>query len=250
MRIPLLGAKADCASGEGGVSAAAPAGSAEAAGEAEGDTDDMRPNMAPIGPRFQALFAHAAAAVALLAAVAGLAACSPRSHEQAPVTPPVAIGGPFRLIDQTGTPRNESLLEGKWTAVFFGYTYCPDVCPTTLQALGGAIDDLGPDARHVQVVFITVDPARDTPRQLAAYLASPSFPRGVIGLTGSPEEIAAAARAYRAFYARHGDGPGYTMDHTAVVYLMDPKGKFLQPLDVAAPPPRIAASLRRAMAMG
>jgi protein SCO1/2 len=207
----------------------------------------MTPSMAPIRQRREGLFVRLALGLALIGLISGEAGCSSQIR-RAPM--PAAIGGPFRLLDQTGAARDEGLLRGKWTAVFFGYTYCPDVCPTTLQALGRAVDRLGPDARRFQVVFITIDPARDTPRQLGAYLSSPSFPKGVIGLTGSPAAIAQAAKAYRVYYAKNGTGPGYTMDHTAVVYLMDPQGRFVQPLDITVPPAQLAGKLKAAMAEG
>jgi protein SCO1/2 len=158
-----------------------------------------------------------------------------------------AIGGPFHLIDQSGSPVDQRLLRGRWSAVFFGYTYCPDTCPTTLAALGRAVDGLGPDAGRFQVVFITVDPARDTPAVLKAYLASPTFPKGVRGLTGSPDQIAAAARVYHVYYQKVPQGSSYSMDHTAVVYLMDPQGRFVRPLDVGVAPPAITRQIRSAM---
>jgi protein SCO1/2 len=136
------------------------------------------------------------------------------------------IGGPFQLVDQFGHPRDQSLLRGKWTAVFFGYTYCPDVCPTTLQTLAGAIGLMGPRAKDLQVVFITVDPARDRPGQLKDYLSSASFPPGVIGLTGTPDQIAKAANDYKVYFQKSGAGAAYSVDHSAAVYLMNPKGDF------------------------
>ena len=181
------------------------------------------------------------AAISLIAI--GLFACSPRL--QAPTAS--TIGGPFHLVDQQGRSVDQRVLDGKWSAVFFGYTYCPDVCPTTLAALGRATDALGARAREFQVVFITVDPARDTPSQLATYLSSNTFPKGSIGLTGTPAEIAQAAKAYHVFYQKHPEGGTYTMDHTAVVYLMDPKGRFVKPLDLTAPPADVAHQITQAM---
>lgn len=157
------------------------------------------------------------------------------------------IGGPFQLVDQQGRPADQRLLDGKWSAVFFGYTFCPDVCPTTLTALGRANDALGAQAQRFQVVFITVDPARDTPRQLATYLSSNTFPKGAIGLTGTPAQIDRAAKAYHVFYQKHPEGGTYTMDHTAIVYLMDPKGRFVKPLDLTAPPAEVARQITEAM---
>lgn len=160
---------------------------------------------------------------------------------------PSDIGGPFHLVDQAGAPVDQRVLRGKWSAVFFGYTYCPDVCPTTLAALGQAVSDLGPDASRFQVVFITVDPERDTPAALKAYLASATFPKGARGLTGSPRQIAAVAQAYHVYYQKVRQGSSYSMDHSAVVYLMDPLGRFVRPLDVGVAPPRIAGQIRDAM---
>jgi protein SCO1/2 len=160
---------------------------------------------------------------------------------------PSDIGGPFRLVDQSGATVDQGLLRGKWSAVFFGYTYCPDVCPTTLAALGQAVGDLGADARRFQVVFITVDPERDTPAALKAYLASPTFPPGAIGLTGAPRQIAAVAHVYHVYYQKVPQGSSYSMDHSAVVYLMDPQGRFVRPLDVDVAPPQIARQIRAAM---
>jgi protein SCO1/2 len=149
--------------------------------------------------------------------------------------PPSSIGGPFSLIDQNGRPVDAGILNNKWSAVYFGYTFCPDVCPTTLTRLGEAQTELGARARRFQVIFITVDPARDTPAALRAYLANPAFPKGMIGLTGSAEAIKAAAGAYRVYSARRGAGPDYSVDHTSVVYLMDPRGRFVKPIADEAP---------------
>jgi protein SCO1/2 len=160
------------------------------------------------------------------------------------------IGGPFRLVDQTGAPVDESILRGKWSAVFFGYTYCPDVCPTTLADLARATDSLGGNARRFQVVFITVDPERDTPTALRSYLSSSSFPKGARGLTGTEAQIAAVAKAYHVYFRKAPQGDSYTMDHSAVVYLMDPHGRFVRPLDVGTPPAQIAAQISTAMKQG
>ena len=157
------------------------------------------------------------------------------------------IGGPFSLVDAQGRPVAQSLLEGKWTAVFFGYTYCPDICPATLQTLQAASEQLGGRSRDLQVVLITVDPARDTPEALRAYLQSFRFPGGVHGLTGSPEQVEGAARAYRAYYRKQGEGSDYLMDHVTTVYLMDPKGRFDRPLSNGLDAAGMAAQIRAAM---
>jgi len=192
---------------------------------------------------------YALAASAALAAVLAAAALARRSS--VPTSPgQSAIGGPFHLVDQTGASVDQRVLRGKWSAVFFGYTYCPDVCPTTLAALGEATGDLGALADRFRVVFITVDPDRDTPKALAAYLSSPAFPKGALGLTGSAGKIAEVAREYHVYYQKVPQGSSYTMDHSAVVYLMDPQGRFVRPLDVTVPPPAIARQVRVAMDAG
>jgi protein SCO1/2 len=158
------------------------------------------------------------------------------------------IGGAFHLVDQNGVATDQRLLKGKWTAVFFGYTFCPDVCPTTLTNLGEVVNQLGPKARGFQVVFVTVDPGRDTPAQLKRYLSSPSFPPHVIGLTGSEAQVADIARAYRVYYKKVGAGDGYSLDHSSIVYLMDPQGRFVDPLAFNAPPKEMATRILSAMA--
>jgi protein SCO1/2 len=196
-----------------------------------------------------AFFALAAVAIALLAVQFAGRSTAPVTGAVAtgPIASGPGIGGPFHLTNQAGAPADEHLLLGKWTAVFFGYTYCPDVCPTTLAALGQASAGLGADKARFQVVFISVDPARDTPGVLARYLASDTFPKGAVGLTGTPAQIARVARAYHVFYQKVPQGSSYVMDHTAVVYLMDPKGRFVEPLDISRPPAQVAGRLRHLM---
>jgi protein SCO1/2 len=178
-------------------------------------------------------------AISLIAAACTLAACAK--------TEKPLVGGPFHMVDQTGKVVDDSLLKGKWSLVFFGYTFCPDVCPTTLTSLTQAEDRLGPKARKLQGVFITVDPARDTPAQLKTYLSSPAFPKGTIGLTGSPAQVDAAAKAYKVYYARQGDGADYAMDHSSAVYLMDPKGRFDRVVAYGLTPDEIARQVADAM---
>ena len=171
-----------------------------------------------------------------------LVACSPQR------VPKAAIGGPFQMVDQNGKPQTDAVLNGKWSAVFFGYTYCPDVCPTTLQALGEAKKQLGLRAKDFQVVFVSVDPARDTPAQMKTYLDNQAFPRGVVGLTGSDEQVAATAKAYKVFYRKAGTGADYTVDHVAYTYLMDPKGQFVRIIGAGDTPDDIAYEIAQAMA--
>ena len=130
-----------------------------------------------------------------------------------------SVGGPFTLTDQTGKPRSDTDFRGKLMIVYFGYTYCPDVCPTDLMAITQALNTLGPSADGVQPIFITIDPERDT-RLLADYISAfhPSF----VGLTGSPQEIRRVANSYKAFYVKvSGERSGdYSIDHAGVIYLM------------------------------
>lgn len=160
----------------------------------------------------------------------------------------VQIGGPFQLVDQDGRRVDQGLLKGKWTAVFFGFTYCPDVCPTTLQTLGAATGLLGASAKDLQIVFVSVDPGRDSPKALKAYLASPGFPKGVMGLTGTPQQIADIAKAYRVYFAKEGEGETYLVNHTSLIYLMNPEGKFARVLAYGLTPDETANQIRLAMA--
>jgi len=160
------------------------------------------------------------------------------------------IGGPFQLVDQNGKAVDQSVLTGKWSAVFFGYTYCPDVCPTTLQTLAQAQDLLGAKAKSLQVVFISVDPARDTPAQMKTYLSTPAFPRGAVGLTGTDAQIAAAAKAYRVYYQKAGQGEAYAVNHSSIIYLMNPEGKFAVPITETQTPAAISAQISQAMRAG
>jgi protein SCO1/2 len=180
--------------------------------------------------------------------LAGLGVLAWRLSSPAPSPDQAAqtgIGGPFRLIDQDGRPVDQHVLDGKWSAVFFGYTYCPDTCPATLQALGAASRKLG-NPKDLQVVFISVDPDRDTPKQMKTYLESQGFPAHAIGLTGSPAQVAEAAKAYSVYYAKSGSGADYTMDHSAAIYLMDPKGRFTRPLTHEMAPDLIAQQIKAA----
>jgi len=161
-----------------------------------------------------------------------------------------AVGGPFQLVNQDGVPTTEKALKGKWSAVFFGFTYCPDVCPGTLQGLSAATDQLGPKAKDLQIVFISIDPARDTPQQMKTYLSADYVPKTTMGLTGTQEQVQAAAKAYRVYYAKVGDGPGYTMDHSTAIYLMDPKGRFKTVIPYNLPPADIARRIADAMREG
>jgi protein SCO1/2 len=203
-------------------------------------------NAQPLFQRSSALWIGIVLAAVVLAGGAGwLASHSPPPATDAEGAP---IGGPFHLLNQDGQSVDQHILNGRWSAVFFGYTYCPDTCPATLQALGAASRQLhaAPGAPPFQVVFISVDPARDTPSQMKLYLQSQGFPAGAIGLTGSPEQVAAAAKAYGVYYAKAGTGVDYTVDHSAAVYLMDPKGRFARPLSHDMEPALIAQQITAA----
>jgi protein SCO1 len=163
-------------------------------------------------------------------------------------SPPAAltVGGPFSLIDGDGRAVTDQNWRGKYMLVYFGYTFCPDVCPTTLTNVADALDKMGAKADRVQPLFITVDPKRDTPEVVKRYAAA--FGPRFVGLTGSPEQIAAAAKAYRVYYAEHRTGPGpddYSMDHSSVLYLMGPDGKFVAPVRADQSGPELATVLTK-----
>jgi protein SCO1/2 len=136
------------------------------------------------------------------------------------------IGGPFALIDHTGKSRTDQDFRGKLLLIYFGYTYCPNVCPTDLQQVGLAVDGLGVGAEAVQPLFITLDPERDTAGHLADYV--PLFHPRLIGLTGDAEQIRRVALAYKVYYAKYPpDSPDYVIDHSSFIYLVDEAGKYI-----------------------
>ncbi|GEP05477.1 SCO family protein [Methylobacterium oxalidis] len=163
--------------------------------------------------------------------------------ERAPVATS-SVGGPFTLVDQNGRTVTETDFSGATHLVFFGFTHCPDICPTTLQQISDVLAALGDRARTMKVAFITVDPQRDTPASLKTYLES--FDPRITGLTGSPEQVAAAVKAYRA-YARRvpTQGDDYTMEHTALVYVMDARNRFLGALNLQRPADETARELAK-----
>ena len=165
-------------------------------------------------------------------------------------TSAVAIGGPFTLVDGTGATVTDQNFRGKWMVIYFGYTYCPDVCPTGLSSIGQAVDLL-PEAQQEQVVplFITIDPERDTPEAVGEYVSH--FHPRMVGLTGSAEQVAAAAKEYKVYYKKveEGDGP-YLMDHSAIAYVMGPDGRFVRHFSHGAPPEDIAKALGELIAKG
>lgn len=155
-----------------------------------------------------------------------------------------SVGGPFTLTDPAGKQRSDSEFRGRLMIVYFGYTFCPDVCPADLMAITQALDALGPAAEGVQPVFITVDPERDT-KVLGEYVRA--FHHSLIGLTGSPEEIRRVANSYKAFYAKVPDqrGGDYSIDHTGVIYLMGRDGEYLGFMPPQTNPERLTEILRK-----
>jgi protein SCO1 len=163
-------------------------------------------------------------------------------------TSSVTIGGPFNLTAPNGTTVTDQTYRGKWLLVYFGYTFCPDTCPTTLLEITTALEKLGPDAAKVQPIFITVDPKRDTADVLAQY--TQSFDPRIVGLTGTPAQIATVAHEYGAYYVAHRSDEGandYLIDHSTYIYVMDPQGRFVQAFDADTPADHIADNLLQDM---
>ena len=157
--------------------------------------------------------------------------------------PTIPIGGPFTLEDGNGHTVTDQDFRGKWMLVYFGYTRCPDACPTALQDMANAVDMLGDKKRDVAIVFITVDPERDTGPVVKDYVSA--FEAPITALSGTPAQIAAAAREYRVYYAKHPEKDGgYSMDHTSIIYVMDPRGRFVTNFTHENAPDQIAAKLR------
>lgn len=160
------------------------------------------------------------------------------------VAQPAAIGGPFQLTDQNGKAVTDKSLKGKPTLIFFGYTHCPDVCPTSLFEMSEVLRAMGKDADKVNAVFISVDPERDTPAAMKDYLSS--FDPHLEGLSGDPAETAKVITSYRVYAKKVPTKDGdYTMDHTALIYLMDREGRFVSPFNMKRSPEEAAAELKR-----
>lgn len=163
----------------------------------------------------------------------------------------VNIGGPFTLTDHQGQTVTQDILNGKINLVYFGYSFCPDICPTDLQLIGQALDQLTPDELgDTQALFVSVDPERDTPQQLAGYVGL--FHPSIRGLTGTPDQIAAAAKAYRAYYkkisAEEAGTSEYLMDHSAFIYLMDRNGHFVRVFGHGVDPKEMVEWIRKVRA--
>jgi protein SCO1/2 len=167
----------------------------------------------------------------LVLGVAGYLQLRERGNHEQVANGQAAIGGPFTLMNAAGKQVTDRDFRGKYLLVYFGYTYCPDVCPTTLSALAAALSTLGAKVDRVQLLFITVDPKRDTPTVIGQYTTA--FDPRIIGLTGTSEQIAAVEKKYRVYAAEHrtGSGPNdYSMDHSSIIYLLGPDGRFIAPI--------------------
>jgi len=158
----------------------------------------------------------------------------------------VPIGGAFTLVDENGQTVTDQTYRGKWLLVFFGFTHCPDVCPTALNDIALTLDQLGPLAERIQPLFVTVDPERDTAEVMKDY--TDAFHPSIVGLTGTSEQIAQVAKTYRVYYQKVPQGDGqdgeYTMDHSGITYVMTPDGKFASHFSPRTPIDAMAAKLR------
>lgn len=191
-------------------------------------------------------FARVLAVVAVLAVIAAGAALWTFLHAPSPQTSSsgtASVGGPFTLVDQQGRTVTDETFRGRWMLVFFGFTHCPDVCPTALNDMSAVLAELGPAADKVQPIFVTVDPERDTVEAMSQYVAN--FDPRIVALTGTPEQISQAAKAYRVYYKKTPQGDDYTMDHTGILYLMDPQGRFMTHFTPNTPPADMAARIRK-----
>ena len=203
-----------------------------------------KPQFAP--SRFHLVFAILALLAALL--ISGASYYFAASSHREISTGAALVGGPFTLTDHTGRKVTDKDFLGKYMLVFFGYTYCPDECPTELQVMSAALDSLGTKADAIQPIFISIDPGRDTPEVLQQYVAN--FHPRLVGLTGSPGEIASVAKAYRVYYSKveGSSGPdNYLMDHSTIIYLMDRQGKFLKHFTYSTDAAALAKAIEEAV---
>lgn len=183
-------------------------------------------------------------AVAVLLVAFGLIALQWQEEAKVERVAAASVGGPFTLIDQNGATVTEAAFDGHPTALFFGYTFCPEVCPTTLFEMTAWLAELGSDAERLKVFFVTVDPQRDTKEMLAEYVSA--FDPRITALTGSPEAIAEMTKAYRIFARKVPlDDGDYIMEHTASIYLLDSNAVFTGTIDYSEDPDIALAKLRR-----
>lgn len=196
-------------------------------------------------------FAAIAAGAVLLVVAGGLAVARMGGGTLGSFETPAgtAIGGPFQLVDDTGRTVTEADIKGKPTVMYFGYTFCPEVCPTTLFDLSGWIKQLGADADKLNYVFVTVDPERDTVKTMHSYIGS--FDPHIRGFTGTPDEVAAMAKAYHVYYQKvPGEKGNYTMDHSAQLFLLGPDNDFVGTIDYQEPDDVALKKLRRLIDKG
>ena len=185
--------------------------------------------------------------VVIVAAVAIAAVFLLRKEGDAPLIAGAITGGPFELVDQHGNTVTDADLSGHPSAMFFGYTFCPDICPTTLYEMTTLMEQLGPEADKLKVYFVTVDPERDTPELLAQYV--PVFDARFLGLYGTAEKIAEVAKEFRVFYRKSGDLAGhYTIDHTAGTYVFGPDGRPRLYVKHAEDPQVVVADIKALLA--
>jgi cytochrome oxidase Cu insertion factor (SCO1/SenC/PrrC family) len=188
------------------------------------------------------------ASVMIIAAVAIATAALMLSPERLKSSGVALVGGPFTMVKHTGETVTEKSFAGKPMLLFFGFTFCPDICPTELQVMAEALKQLGDKGSDIQPILVTVDPARDTPQVLAAYVAN--FGARFIGLTGSADQVKQMADTYRVFFARvdnKEDPASYTMDHTSIIYLMGPDGNFLKHFTYTTDATALAEGIAKAL---
>jgi protein SCO1/2 len=181
-----------------------------------------------------------------IAALGGIGASYLLNSRQ--VTQSLDVGGPFKLIGTDGQEVTEEALKGRYSMFFFGFTFCPDACPTALNTFTLVLEKLGPDAAKIQPVFVSIDPARDTPAVLKEYLAS--FDPRIMGLTGTPETVAEVAKKFRVYYAKQGEGEFYLMDHSTAIIVMNPDFDYAGVLNGAMQPDEMVVRLKDIFANG
>jgi protein SCO1/2 len=192
------------------------------------------------------LLSVASALVAAVIAYGAVWAVSTRSDAPRTATLPV-LGGPFKLTDQDGRVVTDADFHGKWVLLYFGYTHCPDACPTAFNTIAEALDQLGSRREKIQPLFITLDPERDTPAVLREF--TDAFRAGIVGLTGSPAQIEAVAKEYRIDYKKRPDPENndYSIDHTSIIFLISPQGQTLSLFSHETPPDRMARRIKEAI---
>lgn len=190
----------------------------------------------------------AAGAIVAAGAISYPIVATVTTRSEAPNTATLSgFGGPFKLTDQDGRVVTDADFHGKWLLLYFGYTHCPDACPTALNSIAEMLDQLGPTREKIQPIFITLDPERDTPATLKEYTRA--FQARILGLTGTPEQIGAVAKEYRIAYEKHPipEDNDYSIDHTSVIFLIDPLGHPVALFSHETPPDRMAHRIKEAI---